>query len=1780
MKDLAIRRLSCSMARILTFAAVLFCMACNVFAKGDRRDDEGHLLVMEWKEYREAEEKDLPRTQEKVLKDIIDKAGNRRLSWDFYDAVKKYRDVVRSRDWKRYQAVTDSLRTAVAGYGYPVVTWNLSDSYPVFVEAPGIREISENEELKSSRNDQFYRNDRFIRGGGLPEMIVSGIGNDYEYLIWSMFMRSTVYRPVGDRDSLWNFKAVSGMLEDWYNGRYPESAYVEYVRAAKIPADSISARRDALEAFALKYRDRGIRLFAEQELIRMKFNALQKASGTSDDYAALRKECEDFEKTRKSMKEEASLVGACTYPSELAGILDSRGIRARIIDDTDTLRIELRNLRNVGIRIENVDSAVVFERVLDNPAGSYFVADTLDLILPAMDDGKYRIFCSSGDTEASFNYERYTLSMAWQWQDRGLALYLADFMSGKPVGKADIDIYYRDSLVRHVDSMAFDGFTLIGADLPEEYGRFYIRCSCTDKDGILRQTDRRYIYDRKSYGQTLPSPGTMSCTLITDRAAFNPGDTLKFKAVVYETWQDDSSNRSRTKYRVWTGQEPLVAELIDASKKTVATDTLTVNDFGSASGSFLLPEDSMNGWFTLCMKSGGRTLASTAVTVDEFVLPTFTASFEPLDEIYFPGDTVTVRGRLKSYAGRSLAAADVTYSVSLWNELQQEGRLDIAPDGTFSFDFVAGNGGDGDYFHHNITVKVVDATGETHEFAEGVVIGDFYLDVEIENEAEASIMNPEGWDREAETDSAGTYGVKALDGSFAVVSFNIRNAGYEPVSGKKVMYSLYRRDSLMVSGETVSGTKIWLDLSSQPSGTYRLRASSVVDGREKTCVCDLVKTADGDKSLDTRYENFFKVLHSDDIRLQFGASAGPVWAVVQLFGDKGVCLESETVYLAGTAGEKGSLVTLGYEYKDTYPDVVRLHVVYFRNGKSYSYGHDFERKGEDMLLPLVFSRFTDTAFPGGTCYYEIRTLPGAECAVSVFDVTTETVRPNMWHRVLPYSVSPYVSGSYCTGSISGRGNSPLFRSASGEMVPFQLTGKAPMFGVAASESRSNVMDAVQNQVMTKSSDRALADVSVRENFSDVLAFYPFLRSDENGTVSFSFTAGDKLSEYYVSLFAHDKSMNNNVLRRTMSVSLPVTVTVMEPEYLYCGDVYDLQVALSNVSESDVEGVLSVHLYDGGDYRSLVPFMAMSRPESVKKGNASESVFSMDVPENIDTLGIKVTYRTSGGASDGIFVTVPVSDPVQTLYESHSALLLPGMSRDSLVRKLTDEFVNVSGYGAVSREISIAGMLAEAIPESVEQKSPDVISAVSSCLASYLTHRIKRETGSCLDCDTLAREILSYQNAGGGFAWLKGGGSSPLVTAVVLEYIAVMRKEGFADDGSVLAAAAVKAVEYLDSYYFKEEKLSIWAGDINIGQYLYIRSFYNSIPLSVGISRKTGKTFAGQVRDYLYDRDTLYPSGHILYKARRAITILNFLTSGEEGFAGSAGLRFNRKLASCLDRYMESLKEYAVDHVSGGKYYPNAVLPFRGLLENELYAHSVLCRLLEDYGEYRGDSASAGIADGIRLWIMIQKETQAWDDDPACLLALDAVMRGSDELLSAKVLVLTQKYRKPFEDIQAAGNDISVKARYFVEDGSAGNGDAVYAGYRELAEGDTLNVGDKVLAVYELWSAENRSFVRLTAPRYSSLRPEKQLSGHYGLQVRPGSGAYVTGYFRPYSYREVKSDRSIWYIDVLPEENTKISETLIVTQSGRFSSAVSDIECMYAPHYRANDGCHPQLVSEK
>ena len=208
---------------------------------------------------------------------------------------------------------------------------------------------------------------------------------------------------------------------------------------------------------------------------------------------------------------------------------------------------------------------------------------------------------------------------------------------------------------------------------------------------------------------------------------------------------------------------------------------------------------------------------------------------------------------------------------------------------------------------------------------------------------------------------------------------------------------------------------------------------------------------------------------------------------------------------------------------------------------------------------------------------------------------------------------------------------------------------------------------------------------------------------------------------------------------------------------------------------------------------------------------------------------------------------------------------------------------------------------------------------------------------------------------------------------------------------------------------------------------------------------------------------------------------------------------------------------------------------------------------------------AELADGIRIWIMLQKETQEGSADPGFVDAMASVYDGSAAVKDTRVLVLSKNFLKPFPQVQAAGNGMKVSVSYF-------------RGGEELHEGDTLHVGDKITAKYALWSAENRSFVRLSVPRAASMRPADQLSGWTWGWFKPLSYGFFT--ISPYSYREVRADRTLYWIDVFPEENTSIEEELFVTQEGVFASPVAEIESRYAPHYRANDSYHGSVVSAR
>ena len=479
-------------------------------------------------------------------------------------------------------------------------------------------------------------------------------------------------------------------------------------------------------------------------------------------------------------------------------------------------------------------------------------------------------------------------------------------------------------------------------------------------------------------------------------------------------------------------------------------------------------------------------------------------------------------------------------------------------------------------------------------------------------------------------------------------------------------------------------------------------------------------------------------------------------------------------------------------------------------------------------------------------------------------------------------------------------------------------------------------------------------------------------------------------------------------------------------------------------------------------------------------------------------------------------------------------------------------------------------------------------------------------------------LASCRNADGGFGWFPGMKSSPALTAAVLERYSQLCRLGLAAAGFDPAPS----VRYLDNTQFLHGRaMPFWSGLLSWEQYMHVRSLYPEIGFDVSSETASGmmavkenlkefKTFASR---YLTPsaRDGRGLQGLILQKARRIATLLNLASSRDgKALASAWGITFGTgaKLRKSLEADVLSLVEYAVSHPSGGWYYPDAVMPQRGLLENELYAHTILCDIFDDES-VRKVTPSAGLptpsalSDGIRLWIMLQKETQDWDTDPAFVDAVGVVLRGGDSVLGTRVVSLTKTYRSEISGIKAAGNGFSIERRFYREipatsatsgpeatSGAASpaslavggttspaslatgvqSGSAAGRIREEISEGTELAVGDKIIAEYRISSDENRSFVRLSAPREASFRPVDQLSRNYGwwLGILRLDGSFS---ITPQGYRNVKSDRTEYYFDVYPEDKTVIKEEFFVTQEGTFKAPVVTIESLYAPHYRANDG---------
>lgn len=131
--------------------------------------------------------------------------------------------------------------------------------------------------------------------------------------------------------------------------------------------------------------------------------------------------------------------------------------------------------------------------------------------------------------------------------------------------------------------------------------------------------------------------------MFTDRSMYRPGQKIYYKGIMVQS----KGNSQLKNHQLMTGTKTVV-RFIDANYQVVKEDTLTTNEYGSFTGSFIAPEGLLTGQFHIEATNG-----SAFFNIEEYKRPKFEVNFDTIKGDYRLNETVKVKGLAKAYAGNN-----------------------------------------------------------------------------------------------------------------------------------------------------------------------------------------------------------------------------------------------------------------------------------------------------------------------------------------------------------------------------------------------------------------------------------------------------------------------------------------------------------------------------------------------------------------------------------------------------------------------------------------------------------------------------------------------------------------------------------------------------------------------------------------------------------------------------------------------------------------------------------------------------------------------------------------------------------------------------------------------------------------------------------------------------------------------------------------------------------------------------------------------------------------------
>ena len=485
--------------------------------------------------------------------------------------------------------------------------------------------------------------------------------------------------------------------------------------------------------------------------------------------------------------------------------------------------------------------------------------------------------------------------------------------------------------------------------------------------------------------------------LYTDRAIYRPGQTVYVGGLC--------TDERRGEERAVAGRK-VTLELYDPNGKTVAEQTVESDGMGTVSATFVLPSTGLSGGYVVRTKNSAVEFA-----VEEYKRPTFEVTLDEPADRYHSGDTLRLTGVAMNYNGVPLRGARVSavsyvsqwfYRADTWVEplrldtvyTDGEGRFTVPVPVREADERVTWRG-----LRQVVDVSVLAASGETQSAHTSFPLSKERLELSLEGLSSTFLRE-----------------------KLPTVEAQVRTAAgawwKEPV---EVICDIYHAPEGVSRNKVVSGLRLpanksvrIAELAALPSGCYELNLRAVTVGDTAEYVqsfrlFSLSDTRPADGVRDWFYCVNDTVSPDSPGKLKVGSAADSVCLYYMLFCRDRV-LEEKVLQFSDT------ILDFTYPSIPEGADGMQALFYFVKDGKYYRYSRYLVRRRPDCGLRLSWLTFRDRLRPGEEETWKLQvTLPDGRPAPAqlmsvLYDASLDGIRPHGWDLQRHFSLAlPNVS---------------------------------------------------------------------------------------------------------------------------------------------------------------------------------------------------------------------------------------------------------------------------------------------------------------------------------------------------------------------------------------------------------------------------------------------------------------------------------------------------------------------------------------------------------------------------------------------------------------------------------------------------------------------------------------------------------------------------------------------------------------------------------------------------